>query len=1212
MQEERDLLSQAEEIVGSDEILHGTETKARLFSLIQGATFDGQPTMQSCDVLSSFPGPHHDSDSTASPNFVRGSTEIEEATTAELSSRDVSLQNERSTAASIMGSECTTGNIKVAEGTLSLLNSTEPDQLHRWSKQASSLIQSDELDITETTSQTNKADETASKENINLRTAHRSIHPTREKTTITAAGNRHIGQILLRGGTIVDSKAASSPSESTIAVDIHPQKGYSTNNRIIDHGVQSSLDIHHGEPTLVIKSRGYEKKSEHNHKGEHENPKKNHGTAALSQLSMFEEEEKEARFDNAVQHQNDNWTTLIETSFTDCSCATGESFGASPAAVKAAIDDFDDGLSSCVQKPVVGSLATRQDERSTTKFNTTENGEETNFDALKYMASATCDESATTIRLVSNITHKNIDSSDDTPSENSIRGESFSMPNASNNSEDKSIFNNAGIDKYPPTQHIYGTVAISQLSEETGIDVVLENQQNILTPQNKPSFTGVVDASELSCSASTAVAKTAVGVVNDDQCTSVQVEPVMVSSAAGKNEETITKCKTSDEGEQPIMSESRDANPATCDKSATTIRHVSNITPKDIDASEVSPSGSSATIDRGEYSAETKPCKVDDESKIYDEDGSGESLPRKRIHETATLSQLHVSDNQHGDSTNSYETTLIDCVGAAESSFIASPAVAKTAVGDFGDGLCSSVQESVTGSSAPGKKGETTTKCKTTKNGEQPIMSASRDATSATCGESVITIRHVGNVTPKDIDASGSGSSATIVRGEYSTETKPCDKTKDEWKFNVVDGSDDDPSERIDSIALSQLSLEEVQEDNLGDMVHNHCDDSANPNETLFLKCENSTSISCIAGPASLDTAVGSSSGTASVPKAVENIIEESRFNHAECHNSPPVQHTYELTAILKPPEKASFDIVAQNQQDEISFTDCERATGKTCIASQAVSEAAIHACGYGRGNCVLVPGMESLTSQNDDESTVRSNNNFSRLCRDEYVLRCDRVTPGALTRDKTDRVFRDKHLDSTFSSVTLSTSATRELDCAISRTTNNTVEFTSVNRHCRSRVSSSLQESDAYVEGEAIDDSNQISTNFQPVGVESKIVGQHQPQESNGKSELECTQREPSIDDNSRIPLTMKKDSQILNDDDSVVSYLSPDDLTVGSRVDIEFKNKLWQADVLSFDKTNRERLKIHFVGSKRSRSQWISFHQVKNLVCDEAKKQRNGKKQK
>jgi len=303
---------------------------------------------------------------------------------------------------------------------------------------------------------------------------------------------------------------------------------------------------------------------------------------------------------------------------------------------------------------------------------------------------------------------------------------------------------------------------------------------------------------------------------------------------------------------------------------------------------------------------------------------------------------------------------------------------------------------------------------------------------------------------------------------------------------------------------------------------------------------------------------------------------------------------------------------VAQNQQDEISFTDCERATGKTCIASQAVSEAAIHACGYGRGNCVLVPGMESLTSQNDDESTVRSNNNFSRLCRDEYVLRCDRVTPGALTRDKTDRVFRDKHLDSTFSSVTLSTSATRELDCAISRTTNNTVEFTSVNRHCRSRVSSSLQESDAYVEGEAIDDSNQISTNFQPVGVESKIVGQHQPQESNGKSELECTQREPSIDDNSRIPLTMKKDSQILNDDDSVVSYLSPDDLTVGSRVDIEFKNKLWQADVLSFDKTNRERLKIHFVGSKRSRSQWISFHQVKNLVCDEAKKQRNGKKQK
>lgn len=152
MEEERDLLSQAEEIVGSDEILHGTETKARLFSLIQGATFDGQPTIQSCDVLSSLPGPYHDSDSTASPNAVGGSTAITEATSAELSSRDVSLHYERSTTASITGSECTTVNIKVAEGALPLLNSTKPDRLHGCSKQASLLIQSDALDITEPTS----------------------------------------------------------------------------------------------------------------------------------------------------------------------------------------------------------------------------------------------------------------------------------------------------------------------------------------------------------------------------------------------------------------------------------------------------------------------------------------------------------------------------------------------------------------------------------------------------------------------------------------------------------------------------------------------------------------------------------------------------------------------------------------------------------------------------------------------------------------------------------------------------------------------------------------------------------------------------------------------------------------------------------------------------------------------------------------------------
>lgn len=233
--------------------------------------------------------------------------------------------------------------------------------------------------------------------------------------------------MLLRGGTIVDSEAASSPSESTIAVEIHPQIIYSTNNKIFDHGVQSALDINHGEPASVTKSHGYKQKSEHNHKGEHENSalKKKHVTAALSQRPMFEEEEKEARFDIAVQHQVDNGTTILETSFTDCARATDESFSVSPAVVKAAIGDFDNDPSSCVQKPVVGSLATRQDERSTTKFNTTENGEETNFDALKYAASATYDESATTIRLVNNITHKNIDSTDDTPSENAIRGETF-------------------------------------------------------------------------------------------------------------------------------------------------------------------------------------------------------------------------------------------------------------------------------------------------------------------------------------------------------------------------------------------------------------------------------------------------------------------------------------------------------------------------------------------------------------------------------------------------------------------------------------------------------------------------------------------------------------------------------------------------------------------------------------------------------------------
>lgn len=786
------------------------------------------------------------------------------------------------------------------------------------------------------------------------------------------------------------------------------------------------------------------------------------------------------------------------------------------------------------------------------------------------------------------------------------------MPKASNNSEDRSIYNNAGIEKCPPTQHIHRTLALSQLSEETGIDDLLEDQQNILTPQNKTSFTGFVDAAELSCSASTVNAKTVVDVFNDDQCTGVQEESVMKSSAAGKNEETTSKCKTSDEREQPIMSESRDANPATCDKSATTIRHVGIFTPKDIDASGVSPSCSSATMDRGEYSARATPCKVDHDSKVYDVDGSGNRFPRKLIHETSTLSQLHVSDNQHGDSINSFETTLIERVGAAESLFIASPAVAKTAVGDFGDGLCSSVQESVMGSSAPGKNGENTTKFKATKNGEQPIMSASRDAPSATCGESAITICHVGNITPKDIEATGSGSPGTIDCGEYSTETKPCDKSKDEWNFNVVDGSDNDPSKRIASIAPSQLSLEEVQEDNLGDMVHNHCDDLANPNETLFLECEKSTSIPCIAGPALLDTVVGSSGGTASVPKAVENIIDESRFNHTECHNSPLGQHTHELTAILQPPEKASFGVVAQNKQDETSITDCERATGKTCIAGQAVAEAAINACGYGRRNCVLVPGMGSSTSRNDDESAVRSSNIFSRLFRGDNLLRYERVTSGALTKDKTDLEFRDKHLDTTFPRVTLSTSATRELGCAISRVANNTLEFTSVIRHCRSRVSSSFQESDAYVEGEAMHGLNQISTNFQPIGIESKTIGQHQPQKSNANCKLERTQREPSIGNKSRIHLTMKKDSQLSNDDDSVVSSLSPEDLRVGLRVDIEFKNKLWQADVLSFDKTNRERLKIHFVGSKRSRSQWISFHQVKNLVCDEAKKQRNGEKQK